>query len=146
MRSERRRGSLLIAAFLLCVPPAAAQTSVGATLEGTVSSGQPVNPLTGLDSNRSFAFPLSSRPLGFERDTLSTPTLAMVDLRVLKANYFSPQKHLDLVVESFDLLNHTNVSLLNPFFGPGSNPLAGFARPVDAYPARQIEFSIDLEY
>ena len=112
----------------------------------TAGSGLPVNPLTGLDSSRSHAFPLSSRPLGLGRDTLRTPPLAMVDLRILKAIYFSPQKHLDLVVESFNLLNHTNVSLINPFFGPGSGPIESFAQPMDAFPARQVEFSIDLEY
>jgi len=112
----------------------------------TLSSGRPVDPLTGLDSNRSLAFPLSSRPLGFGRDTLSTPSLATVDLRILKAIYFSPHKHLDLVVESFNLLNHTNVNFLNPFFGPGAGSIPGFAQPMDAFPARQVEFSIDLEY
>jgi outer membrane receptor protein involved in Fe transport len=112
----------------------------------TVSSGRPVDPLTGLDSNRSLAFPLSSRPLGLGRDTLHTPPMAMVDLRILKAIYFSPQKHLDLVVESFNLLNHTNVNFINPLFGPGSSPVQGFAQPMDAFPARQVEFSIDLEY
>jgi len=112
----------------------------------TVGSGLPVNPLTGLDSSRSYAFPLSSRPLDLGRDTLHAPAHAMADLRILKAIYFSPQKHLDLVVESFNLLNHTSVSLINPFFGAGSGPLQGFARPMDALPARQVEFSIDLEY
>ena len=30
-----------------------------------IGSGRPINPLTGFDANRSGAFPLSSRPLGF---------------------------------------------------------------------------------
>jgi hypothetical protein len=50
----------------------------------TLESGRPVNPLTGLDSNQSHAFPLSARPLGFSRDSLKTPTLATMDLRILK--------------------------------------------------------------
>jgi len=112
----------------------------------TVGSGRPLDPLTGLDSNRSEAFPLSSRPLGFGRNTLRTPAIANVDFRVLKSFYFSPTAHLDLVAESFNLLNHTNVSLINPFFGPGLSPIAGFLRPIEAASARQIEFSIDFEY
>ncbi len=43
----------------------------------TADSGQPANPLTGLDSNFSHAFPLSSRPLGsagIRFTTLSWPT------------------------------------------------------------------------
>ena len=112
----------------------------------SIASGRPIDPLTGLDSNRGDAFPLSSRPLGFGRDTLGTPAVATVDLRIVKGFYFSPQKHLDLVAESFNLLNHTNVSLIDPFFGPGLSPVSGFRRPIDAFTARQIQFSIDLEY
>jgi hypothetical protein len=50
----------------------------------TFESGRPVNPLTGLDSNQSHAFPLSDRPLGFARNSLNTPALATMDFRVLK--------------------------------------------------------------
>ncbi len=50
----------------------------------TIGSGPPINPLTGLDSNRSHAFPFSSRPFGYGRNTLKTPSFATVDLRVLK--------------------------------------------------------------
>jgi hypothetical protein len=56
-----------------------------------IGSGRPINPLTGLDSNRSYAFPLASRPLGFGRDKLKTPGTATVDLRVLK--YFKVGEH-----------------------------------------------------
>ncbi len=112
----------------------------------TISSGRPINPLTGLDTNRSHAFPLSSRPLGFERNSLRTPVTATVDLRLLKTFYISPKRRLDFVVESFNLLNRTNVSLTNPFFGSGTYPVPAFAQPIDAFTARQVEFSIDLEY
>src|SRR5665213_974549 len=50
----------------------------------TAGSGQPVNPLTGLDSNRSHAFPLSSRPLGLGRDSLENPGTVNMDFRILK--------------------------------------------------------------
>src|SRR5262249_13352467 len=50
----------------------------------TLESGRPVNPLTGIDSNGNGAFPLSSRPLGFGRNSFRTPMVANVDLRVLK--------------------------------------------------------------
>ncbi len=105
----------------------------------TIASGRPIDALTGLDSNRTHAFPLSSRPFGFGRNTLRTPAVASVDLRILKAFYFSPQKHLDLVVESFNLFNRTNVSSINPFYGPGLGPIPGFARTIDAFTARQVD-------
>ena len=39
----------------------------------TLESGRPVNPLTGIDSNVNDAFPLSSRALGFGRNTFKNP-------------------------------------------------------------------------
>src|SRR5262249_41649918 len=50
----------------------------------TLESGRPVNPLTGVDSNRSHAFPLSSRPLGLGRNSLTIPALVSLDFRALK--------------------------------------------------------------
>ena len=61
----------------------------------TLESCRPVNPLTGLDSNQSHAFPLSAKPLGLGRNSLSTPTLATMDFRVLKYFPFGGVKRLD---------------------------------------------------
>ena len=63
----------------------------------TVESGRPVNPLTGLDSNRSHGFPLSSRLLAFGRNSLNSALLATIDFRVLKYLRFGGVKRLDLV-------------------------------------------------
>jgi len=112
----------------------------------TVESGQPVDPLTGLDSNHSQAWPLSTRPAGFGRNTLLTPAIATIDFRALKFFPIGEHAHLDLVAESFNLLNRTNVSQVNPFFGPAAIPLAGFGMPTEALNARQIQFSLDFEY
>jgi hypothetical protein len=49
----------------------------------TAQSGNPVNPVTGLDSNRSDAFPLSARPLNSGRNSLQTPKSFTVDFRVV---------------------------------------------------------------
>src|SRR6267154_1410117 len=76
----------------------------------TLEAGRPVNPLTGLDSNRSHAFPLSARPLALGRNSLETPTLFTVDLRVLKYFPFGGAKRLDVVAESFNLFNRSNAS------------------------------------
>ncbi|MDQ2841615.1 MAG: hypothetical protein M3Y72_11375 [Acidobacteriota bacterium] len=112
----------------------------------TVESGRPVNPLIGTDANLSQAWPLSARPLDYGRNTLMTPAVASVDLRVLKFFPIGEHAHLDVVAESFNLLNRTNISQINPFFGVGAIPLTSFARPTDALNARQIQFSLDFEY
>src|SRR5215472_2976292 len=112
----------------------------------TVGSGRPVNPLVGFDANHNGAFPLSSRPLGFARNALRTSNQVQLDLRVLK--YFMLGEHgkLDLVAESFNLLNHTYVVGLNQVFGPGAVPIPTYGTPDRASLARQFQFSIDFEF
>jgi hypothetical protein len=111
-----------------------------------IGSGRPINPLTGFDANRSGAFPLSSRPLGFGRNSLSARTHVQLDLRVLKFFKIGEHGKLDFVVESFNLLNHTNVVALNQFYGTESTPLAAFATANKAGIPRQLQFSIDFEF
>jgi hypothetical protein len=112
----------------------------------TIESGRPVNPLIGTDANGSQAWPLSARPVNYGRDTLITPPVAAVDFRVLKFFPIGEHAHLDVVAEAFNLLNRTNVSQIDPFFGTAAIPLSGFATPIDALNARQIQFSLDFEY
>ena len=69
-----------------------------------------------------------------------------LDLRVLK--FFKVGEHgkLDFVVESFNLLNYTNVSALNQFYGAEIAPLPEFATPNKASIPRQLQLSIDFEF
>src|SRR6266851_772658 len=112
----------------------------------TLESGRPVNPLTGLDSNQSHAFPLSARPLALGRNSVKTPALFTMDLRVLKYFPFGGAKRLDLVAEFFNLFNRANVSQINSVFGSGLTPVPGFRQPVAGTGARQIQFSLDFEF
>ncbi len=54
--------------------------------------------------------------------------------------------HLDVVVESFNLLNHRNVSLLNTTFGSESQPAGGCGSPIGATTPRRLQFSLDYEF
>ena len=111
-----------------------------------VGSGRPIDPLTGFDTNRNGAFPFSSRPLGFGRNSLATNSQVQLDLRVLK--FFKVGEHgkLDFVVESFNLLNHTNVVALNQFYGADNPPIPVFAAANKSGIPRQLQFSIDFEF
>jgi len=109
-------------------------------------SGRPVNPLTGLDSNQSHAFPLSARPLDFGRNSPSTPVLAMMDFRVLKYFPFGGTRRLDVVAEFFNFFSSANASQINSVFGSGVSPIAGFGQPIAATGARQMQFSLDFEF
>jgi Carboxypeptidase regulatory-like domain/TonB dependent receptor/TonB-dependent Receptor Plug Domain len=112
----------------------------------TIGSGRPIDPLAGFDANRDGAIPLSSRPLRFGRNSLRTGTQEQLDLRVLK--FFKVGEHgkLDFVVESFNLLNHTNVVALNQVYGAESSPIPVFATPDKVGIPRQLQFSIDFEF
>jgi outer membrane receptor for ferrienterochelin and colicin len=112
----------------------------------TLESGRPVNPLTGLDSNQSHAFPLSARPIDLSRNSLSTPVLATMDFRVLKYFPFGGVKRLDVVAEFFNLFNSANVSQINTVFGSGLTPIAGFGQAIAGTGAREMQFSLDFEF
>jgi hypothetical protein len=111
-----------------------------------LGTGRPVDPLTGLDSNRSHAFPLSTRPLGLGRNSLRTPGLASMDFRVLKYFPFGKSARLDLVAEAFNLFNHLNIVKINSVFGSNLAPLAGLGRPIEGAGARRVQFSLDFEF
>jgi outer membrane receptor protein involved in Fe transport len=112
----------------------------------SIASGRPVNPVTGLDSNRSHTFPFASRPPGYGRNSLSTPPTAVLDLRVLKFFKVGQHGQFDIVAETFNLFNRTNVSQINPWFGAQSTPVASFERPGEAMNPRQLQFSLDFEF
>ena len=111
-----------------------------------LGSGRPIDPLNGFDANRSGTFPLSSRPLGFGRNSILTHTQVQFDLRVLKFFKIGEHGKLDFVAESFNVLNHTNVVALNQFYGPESSPIPVFTTPNKAGIPRQWQFSIDFEF
>ncbi len=112
----------------------------------TFSSGRPVNALTGSDEERSRAFPITSRPLGFARNAIRTPRFINFDLRALKYFPMGERRRLDLVVEAFNLFNHPNVLSVNSFSGSGVTPFPTFGMPTSFAAPRQVRFSIDFEF
>jgi hypothetical protein len=111
----------------------------------SIASGFRANPMTGLDSNREHIFPFAARPNTYSRNALATPLNVNVDLRVLKMIPLHGG-HLDLVAESFNLLNHRNVSLLNSVYGSQLTAIDGFTQPIAASTARRVQFSLDYEF
>jgi hypothetical protein len=120
----------------------------------TLSSGQPVNPLTGADESQSQAYPLTARPLVLPRNSLRTPRFINVDLRLVKYIPFegftpysaSGHRRLDFVVEFFNLFNHSKVVGLNPFYGSSAMSLPSYGNPTNFGRPRQVRFSIDFEF
>jgi hypothetical protein len=112
----------------------------------TLDSGQPINPLTGADDNRTLTLPITARPLGDSRNSLRLPASATFDLRVLKFFDIKPHGKLDLVVEAFNLFNRLNVTALNAVYGPGVTAVSTFGKAIDASQGRRIQFSLDFEF
>jgi hypothetical protein len=111
----------------------------------SIASGFRANAITGLDSNREHIFPFASRPAGYGRNSLTTPVNIDLDLRVLKMVAIG-SGHLDIVAESFNLLNRRNISLLNTSYGSNAASQAGFNQPIAGSTARRIQFSLDYEF
>jgi hypothetical protein len=112
----------------------------------TIGSGHPVNVITGGDDNQSGAFPFTSRPVNVGRNSSRLPASATLDLRILKYFNVKPHGKLDLVIEAFNVLNRTNVTQVNPVYGPLPGPLRSLGRAIEAASARQLQFSIDFEF
>ena len=111
----------------------------------SITSGYRANPVVGLDSNREHIYPFAARPQGYSRNSMLTAQNIDLDLRVLKMVPLA-SGHLDIVAESFNLLNHPNISLLDTTFGSAAGPSRGFGLPIEASTARRIQFSIDYEF
>jgi hypothetical protein len=112
----------------------------------TLSSGRPVNVLTGTDEEHSGAYPFASRPAGFGRNTSQTPRFVNIDLRIVKYIPYGERRRLDFTAEAFNLLNHPNVVSVNPFYGSGAAPIPGFGTVTALAEPRQIRFSVDFEF
>lgn len=112
----------------------------------TLSSGRPVNALTATDEEHNGAFPVTSRPLGMGRNSLSTPRSFNTDVRIVKYIPFSKTARLDFAFEFFNLFNRTNVVAINPYFGSSATPLRSFLSPTVVGAPRQFRFSLDMEW
>jgi hypothetical protein len=80
------------------------------------------------------------------RNSLQTPGMAIVDLGVVKTINLGEHRHLDLITQFFNLFNHASATAINPFFGTGTVPLAGYGRPIQDFSPRIIQFAVNLEY
>ena len=108
-------------------------------------SGFRDNPLTGVDSNREHIYPFAARPLGYPRNGLHTPTQVHFDFRVLRMVPIW-RGHLDVVAESFNLLNRQNIDQINPIFGSALGAEGQFGSAIHESDARRLQFSLDFEY
>lgn len=108
-------------------------------------SGFRDNPVTGVDTNREHIFPFAARPMGYRRNALQTPAQMHLDFRVLRMVPIW-RGHLDIVAESFNLLNRQNVDQIDPIFGSDLAAASEYEAPMHESDARRVQFSLDFEY
>lgn len=107
-----------------------------------LASGIPFNITTGFDDNGDTV--ANDRPPGVGRNTGKGPGLASLDVRLSKKIRFGRDRHWprpEIRLDAFNVLNQVNFThfvgtLASPFFG----------RANSAYPARQLQLSLKLEF
>jgi Carboxypeptidase regulatory-like domain/TonB dependent receptor len=121
-----------------------ASIRIGAVL--ALSSAPPFDITTGFDNNHDTV--ATDRPPGITRNAGQAAGLAQLDLRCTKRfrfpRFFNREgaaKNVDLSIDAFNVLNHTNYST---YVGVTSSAL--FGRPVTALPARTVQLSIRYRF
>ncbi len=113
----------------------------------TFGSGRPLNVLDSTDSLRTGAYPLSARPFGLGRNPNYGPSIKSLDLRVFKVvPVREGRAKFHIGAESFNLLNHTNVLRVSPFYAARDMRLQNYNRPIEIMNARQAQLFVAFEY
>lgn len=110
----------------------------------TYASAPPFNVLLGSDRNFDTSF--NDRPVGVGRNTGRGFSFASLDARVSRVVRVGDRATVELLAESFNLLNRANYQIPNATFGPGPTPLATFGRPTAAFDPRQIQFGLRVSF
>lgn len=71
---------------------------------------------------------------------------ASLDVRLNRRFTLRDRIGMELIAESFNVLNHTNLQFPNNAFGTGPAPLPSFGSPTNASDARQIQFGFRLSF
>lgn len=108
------------------------------------ASQLPFNILLGSDRNGDTNN--NDRPIGVGRNTGNGFDFSSLDLRLSRNFRFSESTGLELLVEGFNVLNRSNLSVPNNTFGSGATPLPAFGRPTAAFDPRQFQVGFRLSF
>ncbi|HEY6231913.1 MAG TPA: carboxypeptidase regulatory-like domain-containing protein [Pyrinomonadaceae bacterium] len=104
----------------------------------------PFNIVTGGDRN--FDTNVNDRPVGVARNSGRGFNFASLDLRLSRRFHLNERMQLEMLVESFNVLNRANLQLPNNTFGTGATASPGFGRPTAAADPRQIQLGLRLSF
>lgn len=110
----------------------------------TYASRLPFNILLGQDRNGDTNN--NDRPVGVGRNTGRGFDLSSLDLRLSKRFGFGEKRSLEFLIEGFNVLNRSNLSVPNNTFGTGTAPLPAFGRATAAFEPRQVQLGVRLGF
>jgi hypothetical protein len=110
----------------------------------TAASAPPFTLLTGTDRNQDTN--VNDRPVGVGRNTGRAWSSNTLDVRLSWRAPIRGRLTLEALVESFNVLNRTNLRTPNNVFGPGTAPLPSFGRATAAEDPRQIQIGVRLGF
>jgi hypothetical protein len=106
-----------------------------------------LNALDTTDTFHTGAYPISARPPGLGRNPFYTPGTASLDARLMRTFPVHENRAvLQMGVESFNILNHTNPLRISPFYEASGQSLKSYRGVVETLNARQVQFFIQFEY
>ncbi len=132
----------------------------------TLGSGRPLSARIIGDANRD-GNDQNDRLPGYRRNAFTGPDYATADLRLARSFFLGAQRRLELLAESFNVINRTNrrVDLTDDGFANSAatfvvgntvvgnkryparfRMIGGFLQPTNAYAPRQVQFSARLRF
>jgi hypothetical protein len=114
----------------------------------SMGSGRPLNALDSTDLFRTGAYPITARPFDLARNPFFQSGTVSLDLRLMKIWWVVKPRRaaLELAADIFNVANHTNPLRVSPFYAAGAQKLATYGGIIESLNARQIQFSLSLEY
>jgi hypothetical protein len=97
-----------------------------------------------------FKVPLVAPPAGCDgnlgRNAFTSPNFFQVDLRLSRRIPLGERFKVDLIADSFNLLNRTNIAAVNQLCDPLAGSTCSAGQPTASYDARQFQFALKLSW
>ena len=102
------------------------------------------------NAKQPYSIPGITPPLGctgdLGRNKFTQPFFYQFDLRVSKGISIGERFRVDLMMDAFNLFNHTNISAVNQLCDPLAGSTCTAGQPTAAYDARQLQFAIKVNW
>jgi len=102
------------------------------------------------NSGKPFTVPGVSPPAGCDgslgRNRFTSPNFFQWDMRLAKRIPLGERFKLDLIADSFNLFNRTNIAAVNQVCDPTAGATCSAGQPTASYDARQFQFALKVSW